>query len=67
MACLFQGLREDVSGVCLCRDVVKCETVAMHQVSEKEMPQFNVFGPSMEDRVVRQVDGANVVSVQGDR
>ena len=53
MACLLQGLSEDVGGVCFCGDMLKCETVAMHKVSEKEMPEFNVFGPSMKVQVIR--------------
>jgi len=62
-----QRLSEDIGKVALRGDVVKLDSVVRNLLSHEMVPQRDVLGSIVVDRVFREMDGAHVVIEDGKR
>eukprot|EP00974_Lingulodinium_polyedra_P036435 3494717-Lingulodinium_polyedra.AAC.1 len=59
-----QRLRKDVSRVLVAADHDRRDHLFLHELADLELAPGDVLGPSMGDRVVREVDGPAVVHAE---
>ena len=60
-----QGLREDVSRLQVCIDVLQVDISSEDSLSNEMLVHLDVLGPSMEDWISSEVNTAHVVAVEG--